>query len=259
MICDAAKARARAVADATGASDLTIDPFAVIARADVDAVLVATTGETHAPLSLAAAKLVLCEKTLAPTPAECLEVVAAETAAGRRLVQVGFMRRFDPAYAEMRAALVGGRIGAGLMMHNFHRNVESPGAWFTGPMAVSNSAPHEFDVARFVLGADYCTVSVFQPERAGDMVAPVFIVLETTAGQLVNIGVNNNAAYGYDVRGELVGETGSVMLRPPAATSLNAGLSAAEAYTPDWRPRFAEAYRLRNKAWVKSIESGAPS
>ncbi|MET0259437.1 MAG: Gfo/Idh/MocA family oxidoreductase, partial [Methylobacterium sp.] len=144
-----------------------------------------------------------------------------------------------------------------IMMHNFHRNVEAP-ANFTGQMAITNSAPHEFDVARFVLDADYTAISVFQPagvdaSRTG---APVFMVLETDQGQLVNIEINNNAAYGYDVRGELVGERGSVFLNAPVHTRRNSALMAFERYAPDWRPRFAEAYRLQNKAFLNFVRTG---
>ena len=98
----------------------------------------------------------------------------------------------------MKAALDGGALGRALMMHNFHRNVAAPD-WFTGQMAISNSAPHEFDIARFVLGTEFAAVTAFQGESTGP-VAPVVMVLETTEGQLVNVEVNNNAAYGWERR-----------------------------------------------------------
>jgi myo-inositol 2-dehydrogenase/D-chiro-inositol 1-dehydrogenase len=263
VVCDASSERARAVADETGAADAATDPLAVIARSDVDAVLIASPDETHAALTIAAleaGKPVLCEKPLAPASDDCLRVIEAEVKTGRRLIQTGFMRRFDPSYEEMKAALDDGLIGAALMFHCFHRNVSAP-AHFTGQMAISNSAPHEFDVARFMLDADYTSISVFQPKgtdtsKAG---APVFMVLETTGGQLVNIEINNNAAYGYDVRGELVGEKGSVCLRAPVHSEINIALTRSENYPADWRPRFAEAYRRQNRAWLKSIWSGVPS
>lgn len=263
VVCDASAGRARQVAEATGAVDVASDPFAAIERSDVDAVLVASPDETHAALCLAAIaarKPVLCEKPLAVTVAECMEVVEAEVAAGERLVQVGFMRRFEPAYVEMREAVAGRTIGRALMMHNAHRNVEAP-AGFTGKMAITNSAPHEFDIARFVLGSEATAISVFQPgiRDTTPSVAPVFIIMETSDGQIVDIEVNNNAGYGYDVRCELVGETGSIAMVPPAQVRLSAGLRAAEAYPADWRPRFAEAYRLQDKAWIEAIRTGVPS
>jgi myo-inositol 2-dehydrogenase/D-chiro-inositol 1-dehydrogenase len=262
VVCDADAERAKSVADAAGAAHVASDALAVIADKAVDAVLIASPDYTHASLTKACiekGKPVLCEKPLSKAPQECLDVIAAEVKAGRRLAQIGFMRRFDPAYVEMKRALTSGAIGPALMMHNFHRNVSAPSN-FTGQMAITNSAPHEFDIARFVLGSEYATISVFRPDssdarKAG---APVFMVLKTTAGQLVNIEINNNAAYGYDVRGELVGEKGSVFLRSPVASELHVRLQAITAYAEDWRPRFAEAYRLQNSAWVKSVETQKP-
>lgn len=260
VVCDASQERARKVADEHGAGGVSTDPLATIKRDDVDAVLIASPDETHAPLSLAAidaGKPVLCEKPLSQSSQECLRVIEAEVSRGRQFVQLGFMRRFDPSYRDMKAALDDGSLGAAIMMHNFHRNVKAP-ANFTGQMAITNSAPHEFDVARFVLGADYNAVSVFQPAciDASKTGAPVFMVLETDKGQLVNIEINNNAAYGYDVRGELVGEKGSILLNGPIHSRHNSQLKAYECYAPDWRPRFAEAYRLQNKAFLTFVRTG---
>lgn len=262
-VCDADAARARAVAEQTGAADVATDPMAVIADPTVDAVLIASPDNTHAALTLAciaAGKPVLCEKPLAPTPEECLGIIAAETKRGKRLVQVGFMRRFDPAYVEMKATLAAGRIGRALMLHNIHRNVAAP-AWFTSDMAITNSAPHEFDIARFILDTDIVSIRAMSPWPAdpSGKLPPVFMVMETAARQLVSIEVTLNASYGYDVRGELVGETGSVILRAPAASGINSNGAHSTAYPGDWRPRFADAYRLQNHAWVTSIHSGQPA
>lgn len=262
-ICDADAVRAKRIADATGATHVSGDPYAVIADPTVDAILIASPDHTHAALSKACVEIgkpVLCEKPLSQNSKECLDVIAAEVKHGKRLVQIGFMRRFDPSYVEMKQALTSGTIGPALMMHNFHRNVSAP-ANFTGQMAITNSAPHEFDIARFVLDTEYESISVFRPEfrDANKTGAPVFMVLKTVTGQLVNVEINNNAAYGYDVRGELVGEKGSVFLRSPINSEINVNLQSVTAYAEDWRPRFAESYRLQNCAWLKSIETGKPA
>ena len=107
---------------------------------------------------------------------------------------LGFMRRYDQSYVEMSAALKEGVLGRALMMHNFHRNVETPAADFTGAMSITNSAPHEFDVVRHVLGTEYTRITAHQPKRSDARVAPVVMVLETTDGKLVTIEINNNAA-----------------------------------------------------------------
>jgi myo-inositol 2-dehydrogenase/D-chiro-inositol 1-dehydrogenase len=199
---------------------------------------------------------VLCEKPLSQKPGECLSVMNAEQAAGRRFVQVGFMRRFDQSYVEMKAALTQGHLGRALIMHNFHRNVETPAADFTGAMAITNSAPHEFDVVRHVLGCEYASISAYQPKRSDARVAPVVMVLETTEGQLVTIEINNNAAYGYDVRAELVGEAGSVAMKNVAYTRTDMRLASSTKYDADWRSRYHEAYVRQNRDFLHFAVTG---
>ncbi len=259
VVCDMDASRAKSVADALGALDTASNPEATIRRGDVDAVIVASPDVTHAPLSkacIAAGKRVLCEKPLSQKSAECLDVMAAEQAAGARHVMLGFMRRYDQSYVEMRQALRDGRLGRALMMHNFHRNVETPAADFTGAMAITNSAPHEFDVVRHVLGAEYTWISAQQPRRSDSRVAPVVMVLETTDGQLVTIEINNNAAYGYDVRAELVGEVGSIAMNSVAYTRTDMRFASSTRYDADWRGRYHEAYVRQNRDFLRFVETG---
>ena len=259
VVCDAQVARAQAIADECGAVAVASDPLAVIARGDVDAVIIASPDQTHAALTLAciaAGKPVLCEKPLSQSSVECQAVMQAEIASGRRWIQLGFMRRFDQSYTEIKAALDDGTLGPALMMHNFHRNVETPASDFVAAMAITNSAPHEFDVVRFVLNTDYAAISAFQPKRSDALVAPVFMVLETVAGQLVNIEINNNAGYGYDVRAELVGERGSISMAAPLFSRRDGALTQSTGYASDWRARYGEAYRRQNRAFVQFVQSG---
>ncbi len=262
-ICDTSEERARLVADRLQVGVVLTDPFEAATADHADAVVIATPDNTHAALAIAAleaGKHVLCEKPLSPSSAECGAVMDAEARLGVQRVQVGFMRRFDPAYVAMKAALQRGAIGAPLMMHCFHRNVDAP-ANFVSEYAITGSAPHEFDAARWLLDDEIVTVSVFQPRvgtHAGHPM-PVFMVLGTAAGRLVNVEVNNHATYGYDVRAELVGELGSVFLQAPVDSELHVGLQASSAYPADWRPRFARAYHVQNKAWIDSILFGRPT
>ena len=260
IICDADQLRARALADSSGAIAVSDDALAVIADTSVDAIVIATPDQFHAPLTLAciaAGKPVLCEKPLSLNKKECMAVLDAEQRKEQRLVQVGFMRRFDPSYVEIKTILKRGDIGKALMFHCFHRNV-APAYDFRAEMAICNSAPHEFDVARWMLDSDIQTIKVFRPPAGGET-APVFMVLETVAGQLVNIEVNISATYGYDVRAELVGEKGTALLRAPVHADINLGQKQFNTYPADWRPRFADAYRLQNRAWIKTITTGKPN
>ncbi|MER8375768.1 Gfo/Idh/MocA family oxidoreductase [Mesorhizobium sp. M1338] len=259
LVCDMDEQRARLVADESGAFDIATDPKGAIARQDVDAVIIASPDFTHAPLSMAciaAGKRVLCEKPLSQASADCIAVMEAERKAGAKFVQLGFMRRYDRSYQEMKQALDNGHLGRALMMHNFHRNVETPAADFTGAMAITNSAPHEFDVVRYVLGTEYAAISAFQPSRSDARVAPVVMVLETVDGQLVNIEINNNAAYGYDVRAELIGERGAVATKNIAYTRRESALAQSTSYDADWRTRYYDAYRRQNRDFLRFVMTG---
>lgn len=262
VISDVSKAAARDAADMYGVQHTCVDGIEAINRPDVDAVLIASPDPTHAELTLAAIKQhkpVLCEKPLAVNSAECMTLIEAECETGRQLVQLGFMRRFDPAYRDMKSLILSGRIGQAIMMHNFHRNVQAPPG-FSGLMAITNSAPHEFDAVRYVLDDEVVSVSAFEPMvDSKGACKPVVLVMHTAQGRLCTVEVNNNADYGYDVRAELVGTVGAVSIKNPATISIDSALSSSVEYAKDWRPRFADAYRLQDKAWIDSVVSGKPA
>src|SRR4029078_13373 len=143
---------------------------------------------------------------------ECLDVIGAEAKLGKQLVQVGYMRRFDSPYVDMKAPRRPGQLGKALMFHCIHRNVSAP-SWFDARMAVTNSAVHEFDIARWLLDDELTSVQAYAPgaSEAGAG-SPVFLVLSTAKGLLVTIEVFNNAGYGYDVWGELGWDKGTLYL-----------------------------------------------
>lgn len=136
---------------------------------------------------------------MSQSSSECLKVTHTEDSSRARFVQLGFIRRYDEAYVQKKSALDAGRQGRALMMHNFHRNVETPASDFTGAMAISNSAPYQFDVVRHMLGTEYASIIATQPKRSDALVAPVCMTLQTTVGQVITIEIKNNAPYGYDV------------------------------------------------------------
>ncbi|HET9019732.1 MAG TPA: Gfo/Idh/MocA family oxidoreductase [Acetobacteraceae bacterium] len=260
-ISDADAARAAHIAAETGARRHFTDGMALIADNSVDAVLVASPDHTHADFVLAclrAGKPVLCEKPLAANAAECHTIIAAEVAAGRRLVQVGFMRRFDPAYAAMRAKLESGALGAAVMLHCLHHNASAP-PWFDAEMVITNAAVHEIDIARFLLDAEIAAATVFVPGGTQSATRDrLLLVFEMMSGAVVDVGVFVNAGYGYDVRAELVCERGSIARDPREAVVLRHDGREALDVAPDWRAHFAAAYRLQLQGWVKAIRDGVP-
>jgi myo-inositol 2-dehydrogenase / D-chiro-inositol 1-dehydrogenase len=254
--------RAAAVAAGAGAR-VHDDPMVLIEDERVDAVLVASADRTHEPFVLAAlrvAKPVLCEKPLAPDSPGCVRIVDAEAEIGRRLVSVGFMRRYDAGYVSLRNALASDRIGRALLLHCTHRNTAAvPG--LESSMLISGSVVHEIDIARWLLDEELAAVSVHKPRRSagsGGTQDPLFLVFESASGVVVDVEVFVNAGYGYEVRCELVADRGTLSLDAPPPTVLRAAGSVARAVPADWRPRFADAYRRELQDWVAGIEAGDP-
>jgi myo-inositol 2-dehydrogenase/D-chiro-inositol 1-dehydrogenase len=235
----------------------------LIADADVDGVLVASWGPAHEDqviAAISAGKPVFCEKPLAPTAQACQRILDAEMAAGRRLVQVGFMRRYDAGYRALRAALDGGSIGTPLMMHCAHRNQSVPPYGFTTEMIITDSAVHEIDIVRWLFDSEIVAASVLKPRRTAnapaDLHDPLIIVLELASGVLVDDEVFVNAGYGYDIRAEIVGESGTAALADTAEATVTAAGRRASRVPVDWRDRFARAYDAELQDWLNAVAGG---
>jgi myo-inositol 2-dehydrogenase/D-chiro-inositol 1-dehydrogenase len=261
-VTDINQPRATEVARAVGGARVFADGFELIKSDDVDAVLVASIGETHAAFTLAsieAGKPVLCEKPLAPTTPECLQVLEAEVALGRRLVIVGFMRRYDQGYQQVKASLDSGAIGDALILHNVHRNPTVPDS-FTSFMTMTDSLIHEIDTSRWLLGEELVSVQVIPPRRSAKAAAhlqdPQFAVFTTSSGILATAEFFANCQYGYDVRCELVGSEGAASLHNPVVAGQVTAGSDTSPVPPTWRVRFGPAYHAELQAWINGLLRG---
>lgn len=251
--CDEDEGRARAA----GAALVFRSALELIHSDKVDAVVIAAPDSTHASLVLAciqAQKPVLCEKPLAVTATEALRIIEAETARNRRLVQVGYMRRFDPPYVEMKRAADQRRIGTPVLLHNIHRNPAAP-EWFQGPMSVTNAFVHEIDISRWLVGAEPVGAHV-HAVRGGD---PLLITMETDQGVIVSTEVFMNCRYGYHVHAQLVGTNGTIETATPVATLRNASGTHHYAFPYNWVPRFRNAYVNQMNAWLRTVQCGVPN
>jgi myo-inositol 2-dehydrogenase / D-chiro-inositol 1-dehydrogenase len=260
-VFDVDRARAQAVAASAPSVRVHDDPYELIRSDEIDAVLVASSDATHEDFvlaSIAAGKPVLCEKPLAPTVAGCRRIVDAEAVAGRPLVTVGFMRRYDPGYIELKQVLDRGELGRPLMLHCVHRNPSSL-VGLPSSVLITGSAVHEIDITRWLLGEEIVAVTVHAPRSsrlAGNKRDPLLLVFETATGVVVDVEVFVNARYGYDVRCELVAEEGTVELDAPTPTLVRRAGAAGRALAGDWRPRFAEAYRRELQDWIDGLGTG---
>jgi myo-inositol 2-dehydrogenase/D-chiro-inositol 1-dehydrogenase len=263
-VTDIDSERAREVADALPDVRIHATGQDVIIDDDVDGVLVASWGQAHEEFVLAcieAGKPVFCEKPLATTQAACLRIMEAEVALGRRLVQVGFMRRYDAAYRALKDVVASGSIGTPLLMHCAHRNADVP-AHYTGDMAITDTAVHEFDIVRWLFEEEIVAVTVLRPRRSGhggSLQDPLFLLLETESGVLVDIETSVNIRYGYDVRGEVVGEDGTASLGDGSPVIVRRNGSVQSRVPTDWRERFQQAYDVELANWVGSNAMAGPS
>jgi len=234
----------------------------LIADDGVDAVLVTSWGETHEQYVLAgiaAGKQVFCEKPLATTREAGERIIDAETAAGRRLVMVGFMRRYDAGYRAMKRVIDSGDIGAPLMFHSGHRNPSVP-LHYVSDMIITDTCVHDVDVARFLLDTEVTAARVLRPRRnrnASDHLQdPLLVLFETAAGAVVDVEASINVRYAYDIRGEVVGETGTVALAETSAVVVKREGRFAGRVPDDWRERFVRAYDTELQQWVDAVTAG---
>jgi len=240
------------------------DPLDAIADANVDAVVLATPGPTHEKQLLAClehGKPVLCEKPLTTDVATSLEVVRREAELGKRLIQVGFMRRFDHEYEQLKAILDAGELGRPLVLHCVHRNPAVP-PHFDSAMVVRDSLVHEVDVTRFLFDEEIVSIQIIKPAAnpgAPDGLAdPQIAVLRTATGKHVDVELFVTTGVAYEVRTEVVAEKGSAII------GLDIGLIRKTApghwggqITPGFRERFGQAYDTEFQRWVDAVHTGA--
>ena len=132
------------------------------------------------------------------------------TVRGRKLVQVGFMRRYDAGYWAMKRAVDDGTIGTPLMVHCAHRNASTPARGFTSDMLITDAAIHEIDLMRWLLSQEIAAVNgVLLPRRPGHVASelqdPQILILEMADGAIVDVEIFVDCSYGYDIRCEVVG------------------------------------------------------
>jgi myo-inositol 2-dehydrogenase / D-chiro-inositol 1-dehydrogenase len=254
--------RAKSVASGLPAAKALQTGQELIEDSEVDAVLVASWGPTHEEYvlaSIAAGKHVFCEKPLATTREACERIVEAEVAAGERLVMVGFMRRYDEGYRAMKETIASGGIGAPLMFHSAHRNPSVP-PQYVNDMIINDTCVHDVDVARWLLDDEIVAARVLVPRHsslAGDhLTDPIMFVFETARGALVDVEASVNIQYGYDIRGEVVGERGTVALADSNRTVLRSDRRFSGGVPDDWRERFLRAYDVELQEWIDAVTAG---
>ncbi len=261
---------ARALAGEYGL-DAYDDHRPLLERADVDAVVVCSSTDTHAPMITAAAqagKHIFCEKPIALDLARIDDALAAVADAGVTL-QVGFNRRFDAGFSAVRQAVIAGKVGRPEMVRITSRDPEPPPIGYvrvSGGIFLDMTI-HDFDMARFLVGEEVVEVSaagavLVDPAigSAGDIDTAI-VTLRYASGALGVIENSRRAVYGYDQRVEVFGSAG--MVAAGNETPHRAVLSDAQGVHGPlplyfFLQRYAEAYVAEMQAFVECVCNGTP-
>jgi myo-inositol 2-dehydrogenase/D-chiro-inositol 1-dehydrogenase len=256
--------RAREAAVACGAAQVFDDPFGLIQADEVDAVVIASPDPTHADFALESVrcrKPVLCEKPMAASVADAAKIVEAECAMGRRLVSVGFMRRFDPQHVAVRQALEAGQIGRAIVFKGVHRNAMIP-PYATGDSILTNSAGHDIDSARWLLAQEVTEVYVrgvrTRAAFSAETLDLLLIQMVLSGDCLATIEVFGAAEYGYEVSAEIVAERGAAITMPPGDAVVRSLQARSVGVPQDWLARFQGAYVAELANWVRAAQAEQP-
>lgn len=236
---------------------------------EVDAIIIASPDPLHVAhlrLAIESRRPTLCEKPIATNIEDAREIAKEireyEAAIGKRMINFGFMRRFDPAYREVKRLIETGDYGLPTFFRTITRNVASTGA--TTSALYTNIAIHDFDVYRWLFQDEWVSVqshyprnsTMSQPGVADPLVITAF--LESGIMMVADIVAFNN--YGFDARAEIICEKGSieigingdVITRANQLMGAHTGGKMAE----NWMPRFEQSYIEELRAWVNSIKTG---
>jgi myo-inositol 2-dehydrogenase / D-chiro-inositol 1-dehydrogenase len=267
-VSDVNEEAARSLADAHGAKAATSED--ILGDASIDAVLIATSTDTHSDLiekATTAGKAVLCEKPVdlsLQRAKDCLAVVSKADVP----VMIGFNRRFDPNFAAIKASIAAGEIGKPELLSVTSFDPAPPpvayikvsGGLFRDMMI------HDFDMANFLMGDVPKTVqavgtSIVDPEigKAGDVDTAV-VTLTYADGRIAVIKNSRRAVYGYDQRVEILGSEGLLsagnVLENTVSKATKQGVTSAK---PEFffLERYMRAYASEWDAFVAAILDGA--
>jgi myo-inositol 2-dehydrogenase/D-chiro-inositol 1-dehydrogenase len=271
-VADPIPAAAKGLAERLNCEAST-DAEALIARSDIDAVVIGTPSDTHAHLMLLAAragKAVLCEKPVDNDLAKA-DAAVKELEALNARVMMAFNRRFDPSNIELRRAIDAGDIGDVRQVIISSRDPGLPPRDYVAHSGgiFRDMAIHDFDMARFLLGEEpveiYAKASrVVDPalmEEFGDY-DTLMVVMQTASGKQCHINCCREASYGYDQRFEILGSKGMLMndnLRPSTVRRYNAHeTEARQPLLNFFLQRYTDAYRNELEAFLAALEEGKP-
>jgi inositol 2-dehydrogenase len=270
VVADAIEAAARAGAEAARVSRWTTDVDSVMGDPSIQAVVIASSTETHAPLIIAAAqagKDVFTEKPIALDLETTDAAIDAVERAGVRL-QVGFQRRFDKGYRRAKEMIDAGELGRVEFIRDTMRDPQPASREYLASCGgiFRDLTIHNFDNVRWLMGSE--PVEVFTMgavlvdpmfEEIGDVDTSV-VSLRFASGSLAVIDSGRRAGFGYDVRTEIFGSESSLFVGYQRETPLLhlTPRGVVSDHVNWFLDRFGDAYRAELRAFAQCIIEGAP-
>jgi myo-inositol 2-dehydrogenase/D-chiro-inositol 1-dehydrogenase len=252
---------ASAVHAAPGARAFTRVEDALDAGA-ADAIVIATPGQFHEPVLLPVLEAglpVLCEKPLTSDPESSWRIVQAEQKQSHPLIQVGFMRRFDAEYRQLRELIAAGTAGELLLLHCAHRNPAVPDS-YTEDMLVTDSLVHELDIVPWLAGATIASIEIRRgrrnPNEPSRLNEPILALIELDNGVLADVEMNVSVRFGYQVAAEAVFASGIARIGQPTGLQLWHDGRFQVAEHQSFTTRFREAFDAEVRDWVDAARQG---
>lgn len=234
---------------------------------EVEAVVIASPTDLHArqiELAAAAGRAIFCEKPVGLELERCQQALAA---AQKVPFQIGFQRRYDPSFAAARQALEEGRIGRLEMLRSLTCDPSPPPLDYLNVSGgiFRDMAIHDIDVARFFGGEVVEVTAVgacLVDPRIGELddVDTAAVTLRFESGALGVLQAWRRAVYGYDIRAELMGSMGKLVVDEESDLALRSFRSSGveSPFYDGFLSRFRQAYRLELQAFVESVRAGRP-
>ena len=254
-----------------GVGRVEADHRALLADPALDAVVICSPTDLHAPMieaSAAAGKHIFCEKPVARTLGEIDRALDAVARAGVKL-QIGFNRRFDANFARVRRAIASGEIGEPHLLHIVSRDPGPPPIEYvrvSGGMFLDMTI-HDFDMARFLIGEEVEEVFAAGAVRvdpaigaAGDL-DTALVTLKFAGGALGVIDNSRRAVYGYDQRVEVLGSAGGAAVannHPNTAVISDAASVHRDLPLNFFMDRYLDSFLTEMAAFVDAVLDGAP-
>ena len=262
-------AQAREIAGELGVRAATYDEL--FAADDIDAIVVAARSIDHAHVArgvLRSGKHLFLEKPGATTLAGHDALLAEAATRPDQVVQVGYHRRYDTPFVEAHRLVASGAIGEPLLVLETSRDVLTPEPEDPGPAGgfLVDMASHDYDAACWLLDQEPVEVfaarqSAVYPEldQLGDL-DNAAVTIRFAGGGIATTHVSRTCAFGHDIRCEVVGSEGSILIGNAASRDGVLVLTARDgaAFPQDYRERFADAYQAELAAFVAACSGDGP-